>query len=167
MVQLTTSPGLALMPIEAPLAVVVAPPTTVQDQPLGRNAPPPTSAPSVSVYEPAARLPNVWNVPAVVKLLVPSSLTLTEPELTPVRLTGHEPACPLASLSTLITAGAGALVMVQVTVSSAARGNSSLGSSMMVVTSSPVAAVPLSFTQTMLTRSQRTPRSPASGSHTL
>ena len=56
-------------------------------------------------------------MPAVVKLLVPSSLTLTEPDEVPVRLTGHVPAWPLASLSTLIMAGAGELVIVQVTVS--------------------------------------------------
>src|SRR3954452_5314392 len=49
MVQLTTSPGLALMPIEPPLAVVVAPPTTVHPQPVGRNAPALASAPSVNV----------------------------------------------------------------------------------------------------------------------
>src|SRR5918994_691095 len=116
-VQLMTSPGLASTPIAAPVAVVVLPPTPVHAQPLGRNAPSPDSSPSVRVYEPAASSPKDSNVPAVVKSIVPSSLTSTESDASPLSATGHTPTPPSASLSTLMTAGAGEFVIVQVTVS--------------------------------------------------
>ena len=73
-VQLTTSPGSTVMPIDAPLTSEGGPPpTTAHDQPSTWNAPAPGS--SVKTYTPAGVGPDVAKVPGVVKSIVPSSVT--------------------------------------------------------------------------------------------